>query len=454
MTKKNMLTEGNILEALVKLALPIIGTSFVEMAYSMTDMIWIGRIGSKAVAAVGTAGFFTWLAIAFVLIPRIGAEVGVAQSVGRKDMEGARKYIRHAIQLNIGIAALYSLFLVILRIQLVAFFNLGDDYTINKTINYLVIISAGMPFYFINPVFTAIFNGYGNSRTPFKINSLGLLINIALDPLLILGIGPFPELGVEGAALATILAQFTVTMVFIYNIRRRTGLFSGLHFFTAPDWSVIRRIIRLGMPAAVQSGLFTFFSMVTARIIASWGPVPIAVQKVGAQIEAISWMTAGGFEMALSAFVGQNFGAKRWDRINKGYYAAIGIASLLGIFATCLLIFGAEPVFSLFINEKEPIRYGVVYLRILGLSQLFMCLEITTAGAFNGLGRTLPPSVVGITLNGLRIPGAIALSSIPALGLNGIWWSISITSILKGIVLTVWFVLILKKRLRNGGRAL
>jgi Na+-driven multidrug efflux pump len=121
------------------------------------------------------------------------------------------------------------------------------------------------------------------------------------------------------------------------------------------------------------------------------------------------------------------------------------IMSLVGIFATVLLIFGAEPLFKLFINEPEAIEVGVVYLQILGLSQLFMCIEITTAGAFNGLNRTLPPSFVGIFFTGLRVPGALILSSPLLLGLEGVWWSISMTSVLKGLVLLAWFMVLLMK---------
>ena len=196
----------------------------------------------------------------------------------------------------------------------------------------------------------------------------------------------------------------------------------------------------------MQNGIFAFMSMVIAKILAQWGSTPIAVQNVGSQIESISWMTAGGFSTALSAFVGQNYGADRWDRIHEGYRKAIGLVSIIGIFATCLLIFGATPVFRIFIpDDSEAIKLGTTYLRILGLSQFFMCIEITTGGAFNGLGRTIPPSVVGIVFNALRIPSALLLSK-TSLGLNGVWWSVSISSIFKGIVLTGWFMIYLRKK--------
>ena len=150
--ENNKLTEGNIFKKLIILALPIMGTSFVQMAYNMIDMIWIGRIGSKAVAAVGTAGFFTWLAMAFILIPKIGAEIFISQSVGKKDINSAKSYARHSIQLNIFLALVYGILLILFRKQLIGFFNLRNSEVINMAISYLVIVSIGMNFYFINPI--------------------------------------------------------------------------------------------------------------------------------------------------------------------------------------------------------------------------------------------------------------------------------------------------------------
>ncbi|NMB24176.1 MAG: MATE family efflux transporter [Firmicutes bacterium] len=444
MTKSINLTEGSITKAITKLALPIIGTSFVQMAYNMTDMIWVGRVGANAVAAVGTAGFFTWLAMAIILIPKIGAEVGVAQSVGKADIEEAKKYIKHSLQMIVFLAVAYGAFLILFRKPLIGFYRLGDAKIESDAMTYLVIVSLGMVFFTINPVFTAIFNGYGDSRTPFNVNVIGLIMNIILDPLLILGIGPFPRLEVAGAAVATVIAQFTVTLIFVTKASKQRELFSNLGLSRMPDLAHVREIVRLGFPVALQSGLFTIFAMCTARIIAAWGPLPIAVQKVGSQIESISWMTAGGFQSAMSAFIGQNYGARKWDRVFKGYFVGLGIVSILGVFATCLLIFGARPLFAIFIPDEEAIRYGVVYLRILGLCQLPMVIEIMTAGAFIGHGKTFPPSIVGIVFNALRIPGALLLSATP-LGLNGVWWAISISSIMKGVVLSTWHIRFLRK---------
>lgn len=194
----------------------------------------------------------------------------------------------------------------------------------------------------------------------------------------------------------------------------------------------------IGLPSAVQSMIFSSISMVIARLIAGWGDGAVAVQKVGSQIESISWMTSEGYALALNSFVAQNFGARNDERIKKGYRLSMILMLVWGLFCSALLIFAPELIFRIFIQESDVLPLGVDYLRILGVSQLFMCIEITTEGAFCGLGKTLPPSIVSITLTAARIPLAICLSEF--LGLNGIWWSITISSIFKGIVLCSWFL--------------
>ncbi|NFG63369.1 MATE family efflux transporter [Clostridium sp. CMCC3677] len=446
MEKRIDLTEGKIVSKLVKLALPIMGTSFIQMAYNMTDMIWIGKVGSKAVAGVGTAGFYSWLAMAFIMISKTGAEIKVAQKMGEHNLRKVKSYIVSAIQINVVLSILYTLILLIFSDKLIGFFNLGDTEVISMSKTYLVIVAMGMIFYFINPVFTAIFNGAGSSKTPFVINTIGLAFNMVFDPVLILGIGPFPKMGVAGAAIATVIAQVIVSLSFIFVMIKGKEEYLKVNVFTRPRMDYIKVLCNIGLPGGIQNGLFTIFSMCIGRIIAVFGPVPIAVQKVGSQIEAISWMTAGGFSTALGTFVGQNYGSKRYNRINKGVKVTMVMAVIIGILASLLLILGGEYVFSFFLNDPEAVEQGTVYLRILGYSQLFMCIEITITGAFNGLGRTYIPSIIGILLTGARVPASYFLCNPNVLGLDGIWWSISISSILKGTVLLTIYLYLLRKR--------
>lgn len=431
------LTKGRVSTTLLKLALPIMATSFLQMAYNLTDMFWIGRLGSSAVAAVGTAGFFIWLSFAIILLSKIGAEVLVAQNLGSGQKDRAERVAGNAVKIAAANGAVFGLILIIFRSQLIHFFQLGDLVVEQQAMKYLAVIAAFMPVSFLPPVFTGILNGSGNSRTPFIINTMGLVANMILDPLLIFGVGPISGMGVLGAAIATVSAQGFVVFCFLLYFAKKNSFVSPFFYLGKLDSRIMKEILTLGFPVAAQSGIFTLIAMVLARLIAQWGPTPIAVQKVGSQIESISWMTASGFQAAISAFTGQNAGARQIDRIRQGIRSALRMMLGIGIFATAMLFFFSQPIFSIFLDEPEAVSLGIDYLKILAFSQVFMCLEITTAGAFNGLGKTLPPAIIGIGGNALRIPLAIVLTA--SLGLNGIWWAICISSILKGIVLVGWY---------------
>lgn len=450
MSKELNLIEGKIVGTLTKLALPIMGTSFIQMAYNLTDIMWLGRLSTEAVAAAGTAGFFMWFGAALVMISQIGVGVGVAHAIGRNDLDDAKKYISNGFQLDFLIAIIYSIILFTFRHSIIGFFNLDDPHVVNMAIEYLVIISIGIVFHFLNPIFSTTLNSSGNSVAPFKVNTMGLVANMILDPVLIFGFGPIPALGIKGAALATILAQLFVTLIFIIIGKLNETIYSHVKLIVKPDLHYINNIVKLGFPPFIQMGLHASISMVLTKIVAGFGAIPVAVQSIGSQIESISWMTSEGFSSAISAFIGQNYGAKKYDRIKEGYYRGMEILGSIGILATFLLIFAAEPLFKLFTpNDPIAISEGIRYLRILGISQFFMCIEIGSAGAFNGLGKTLPPAITGATLNASRIPIAIFLSKFTTLGLLGVWWSISFTSILKGIILSAWFIYILKRKLKS-----
>lgn len=446
MHKKIDLTEGRIANKLVLLSLPIIGTSFIQMGYNLTDMLWLGNYSTKAVAAVGTAGFFTWFGNALALIAKTGAEVGVAQSIGKKNEADIKSYIHNAVKMTLILGLVYGIILFIFRSSIIDFFKIADTEVVRMAEIFLAISAVGIIPLFINPVFTGIFNASGDSKTPFVANTIGLVTNITLDPILIYGVGPIKSLGVIGAGLATVSAQFLVTILFLYALSKRSESYFKINVRGKFDKAILKNIFKIGLPVAMQNGLFSCFSMIIGRIISPWGYGAIAAQKVGSQIEAISWLSTGGLATALGAFVGQNYGAKKGKRIYKGYFITIALAVAIGIFATLLLIFGGEAIFSLFSKEPQTVAIGKSYLRILGFSQLFMCIEITTAGVFNGLGKTIYPSVMSIILTGLRIPLALFLAYRTSLALDGVWWSISISSIFKGIVIIVMLYFFIYKK--------
>lgn len=431
-TRINLL-EGKILPALSALALPIMATSLIQMAYNLIDMIWIGKIGASAVASVGAAGMFMWLSNGLATLAKMGGQIKVGHALGAQKKEDATSYAQSSIQMGIVFAIGFGILSVVFADEMIGFFQLNSAQVIQDAKLYLMITCGLVIFSFMNQIFTGILTAMGNSRTSFIATGIGLVLNIVLDPLFIFGFGVIHPMGVAGAAIATVLAQLVVMLLFLYTILRDTVLFCDVHILHSYSSQHTREIFRIGLPSAVQSMLFSGISMVIARLIAGWGDAAVAVQKVGSQIESISWMTAEGYAAALNSFVAQNHGAKNTDRIREGYRLSMIVMLSWGVFCSFVLIVFPQLIFQVFIQEAEVLPMGVDYLRILGVSQLFMCMEITTAGAFSGLGKTLPPSIVSITLTGARIPMAILLGR--WLGLNGVWWAITISSIGKGIVL-------------------
>ena len=445
MSKTVNLLEGRILPALVRLAVPITATALIQMAYNLTDMIWIGRLGSNQVAAVGAAGMYSWLAAGLATMCRMGGQVKTAQSLGAREPSDAARYAKTALILGLLAGIIFGGAAGLLHRPLIGFFHLNSPQVIADAEIYMIITCGGIVFNYINQIMTGLLTASGNSTAPFLATTVGLVSNIALDPLLIFGLGPIPALGVMGAAIATVFAQLVVMVIMIYFASRDTVLFVFIRWREKLRGQDILQVVKIGLPTAVQSMIFSAISMVVARLIAGWGDAAVAVQKVGSQIESISWMTADGFSASINAFIGQNYGAGNKERVRKGFYTSSVIVVIWGIFTTLMLTVFPEPLFRIFITEADVIPMGVEYLRILGYSQLFMCLEIATEGAFAGLGKTLPPSIVSILFTSIRIPMVMLLGS--KRGLSGVWWSLTISSILKGVILIVWFIIYLKKKL-------
>ena len=443
MQKNVDLLNGPVLPSLTRLAIPIMATSLIQMAYNLIDMIWIGKIGASAVASVGAAGMFMWLSNGLATLAKMGGQIKVGHALGAQKKEDAASYAQSSIQMGIVFAIGFGILSIVFADEMIGFFQLNSAQVIQDAKLYLMITCGLVIFSFMNQIFTGILTAMGNSRTSFIATGIGLVLNIVLDPLFIFGFGAIPPMGVAGAAIATVLAQLVVMLLFLHTILRDTVLFSNVHILHSYSSQHTMEIFRIGLPSAVQSMLFSGISMVIARLIAGWGDAAVAVQKVGSQIESISWMTAEGYAAALNSFVAQNHGAKNTDRIREGYRLSMIVMLSWGVFCSLVLIVFPQLIFQVFIQEAEVLPMGVDYLRILGVSQLFMCMEITTAGAFSGLGKTLPPSIVSITLTGARIPMAILLGR--WLGLNGVWWAITISSIGKGIVLLGWFLKDMKR---------
>ena len=438
------LTEGPILRQLFMLAMPIMATSFIQMAYSLTDMAWVGRLGSEAIAAVGSVGLLTWMTTSLALLNKVGSEVSVGQAIGMKDETAARSFATHNLTLSLIVSVAWAFILFTFAPLIIRFYELEPHIAANA-INYLRIVSTAFPFVFMSAAFTGIFNAGGQSKIPFTINGIGLVANMILDPLFIFAF----DWKTDGAALATWLAQACVFGLFIYQLKIKKILWEDFRFFGKLKKVYTTRIIKIGLPVATLNTLFAFVNMFLGRTASTvGGHIGLMAMTTSGQIEAITWNTSQGFSTALSAFVAQNYAARKISRVMKALKSTLYMTLVFGIFCSLLFIFYGNNIFAIFVPEREAYEAGGLALRIDGYSQLFMMLEIVIQGVFYGMGRTIPPAIISISCNYLRIPMAMLFVSF-GWGLPGIWWTICLTSILKGIIILIWFLCIKKKTLDN-----
>ena len=436
------LTEGPILRQLFMLAMPIMATSFIQMAYSLTDMAWVGRLGSEAVASIGSVGLLTWMTSSIALLNKVGSEVSVGQSIGLRDENSARSFATHNVTLSLVLSLIWASVLFVFATPIIGMYEL-EPHIAGNAVNYLRIVSSAFPFVFMSATFTGIFNASGRSKIPFTINSIGLVINMILDPLLIFVF----DWKTEGAALATWIAQACVFGLFVYQLKARKILWENFRFFGKLKRAYTTKIVKIGFPVATLNALFAFVNMFLGRTASTvGGHIGLMAMTTSGQIEAITWNTSQGFSTALSAFVAQNYAARKISRVMKALQTTLYMTLVFGIICSLLFIFCGNNIFAIFVPEKEAYEAGGLALRIDGYSQLFMMLEIVIQGIFYGMGRTIPPAVISITCNYLRIPMALFFVSL-GWGLPGIWWTICLTSILKGIVILIWFLAIKKKAL-------
>lgn len=421
------LTKGSVSKHLVQIALPIMGTSFVQMAYSFTDMAWLGRLGSVEVAAVGIVSVFLWIANAMTYLTKTGSEVNIGQSLGRTDYATARSYASHTTTISLVVGLLLSLVYTLFASPLISFYSPDLEVKL-ASLSYMYISILGIPAVFLTSTLFGIYNATGNSKVPFYVLSLGLVCNMVLDPLLIFTF----NLGVAGAAWATVLSQWIVFISFVIRFRYYDRLLGNFPLITTLAWRETYEIVKIGLPPAILNILFAIITIYMGRLASSvGGHIAIAVLTTGGQLEALTWNTAQGATTALSTIVAQNYAAGEIDRVWTAYRRTLVFTLSVGFLGMLYFVLGGESLFRLIVPEEETYIEGARYMRISGYSQMMMMMEITTQGLLYGVGLSYLPAGISICGNALRIPMALGLITL-GFGISSIWWAVSISAGLKG----------------------
>lgn len=426
--------------AITTMAFPAIGWMLVEGMYHLVDAFWIGKLGADPFAAASTTSFLLWMLFAFADLPGVAVSSLVAQAVGAGESERVPELLRRGILLAVVLGVLLACLFYPFSEPLFLLLNLGPDVAALADI-YLVPWLIGLPLLFVSRVFGHVFRGIGDAGTLMRLVSGALVVNTGLAPCLIFGLGPFPELGLAGAAWSTILCETAIVFTAMRVLHRRGLLpvFTGRAFFRLP-LTALAAMMRIGLPIALNGVFFSLTYVGLTWIITHFGSHAVAAIGIGHRLESWPYWLSYGFGVAAATLVGQYLGAGQPARAQQAAWRCVAMAAVPVVVFVLAVLVWIEPIIRLFIDDPEVVVIGSLYLRIVAVSWLVGLLETVLQGAFSGAGHTLPPLVIGVPLTALRIPVAYLLAITWELGPLGIWLTIGLSMVLKGALLAAWFM--------------
>jgi putative MATE family efflux protein len=409
-------------------AIPAVLANLALTAFHNVDTFWIGRfLGPDALAAATASVFWVWLAIAIAELVSIGLDAVAARRHGERLPAEAARAVGDGLLLAVALGLAVA---VASRWVLDALFGaMGTGAEVAALgSRYLGVYFAAVPLLFASFAVDAAFRASGDTRTPMRIVTAALLVGLALDPVLILGLGPVPALGIAGAALATVLPRGVASLVGVVMLHRR-----GLVRFGRPRAAVLGRIVRIGGPAAATGVAFSAIYVVLTRTTTQFGTPALAALGLGFRIESVVYVVAVGVGLAVAAVVGQSLGAGDAPRATRAGWIGAGLVSALGgVMAVASFVF-AEELAGLFSRDAAVIAEAARYLRIAAFSQLFLGAEVVLESAMGGAGWTVWPMALSTGITALRVPvGAWAAAQ---WGTTGLWWTLAVTAAARGVVM-------------------
>jgi putative MATE family efflux protein len=427
-----VLTVGPLRRVVLGLAAPAVAMMACHFCFNFIDSVWVGRlIGPAALAAVSTAGFYVWVALSLGEMVEIGLIAVAARRHGEGDPEGAARAAAAAVAYAIVAGLVVSGIGLLVADSLFRLMTVPPDVAALGRV-YLSTWLLGGPLVFGFFAVEATFRSSGDTRTPFLILAGSVVLSIGLDPLLITGVGPFPQLGVEGAALASVMVRGGGFLLGLAIALRR-----GLIRIAAPEWRAIPTIVRVGAPLSLAGVLLSGIYMWLTRFTSRFGTPALAALGVGHKMEGLGFIAISGFSLAASALVGQNLGAGREERAREAVRLTVGYCLVVTVTTAAAFLAIPHRFVALFTADPAVIADGVLYLRVIAFAQIGQSFELILEGALAGAGYTFWPQVVSTSLTALRIPLAAWWSGL--VGLLGIWLALSVTAILRGVAMVLFW---------------
>ena len=383
------MTNGNPMKLILGFALPMLLGYLFQQCYNLVDTMIVGRyLGVDALAAVGSTGSINFLVIGFCMGVCAGFTIPVSQKFGAGDYVALRKYVANCVYLGAGFAAIISFLTVTFCRDILELMNTPAD-IIEGAYAYIVVIFIGIPLAFLYNILAGIIRALGDSRTPVIFLLISSVINICLDLVFIINF----NMGVAGAAIATLISQaVSAVLTLACLIRTNESCKLYLKKITIKK-DHLARIMKIGIPIGIQSATYNLANLLIQSSINDFGTDTIAAWGAYWKMD-VFWMVMSAFSIALTTFVGQNYGASLYDRIRKGVRSTLWMAHLTSIVICGAYILFAEFLFSLFSSDAAVIDTGVRMLYFLMPTYItYVCTEVLS-GALRAMGDTFMPMLL------------------------------------------------------------
>ncbi|MGM0674188.1 MAG: MATE family efflux transporter [Spirochaetota bacterium] len=414
---------------LIRLATPIMLANLFQMFYNLADAYFLGRVGREAVSAVAISFNIVMLIVVVGAGLATAGQTLISQSKGREDQQRVDFYLGQMAVSLLGFALIVSLAGSLLIPVFLAILQVPPD-AFSQTEGYLRIIFAGLPLMFFFFVMQAAMQGIGDSITPLIIQAGAVGLNIAFDPFLIFGLGPFPRMEVSGAALATVSSRAVASAVALaILVRGRRGLHLTLGNMI-PRLHAVRLFFRIGAPISVGQGLAGMGFVALQGIVNSFGTAVIAAFGVGARIIGLFNMPTIGFSRATASLVGQSIGAGRPEQAKTVVKQSVLTILVFITVGMLLTFFFGNAFVRFFVDDPAVAEVGEVMFRVISISVIPFAMFTVANGAFQGGGDTKPVMYLNTArLWALRVPIAYILAVLVGIGPLGIWISMVISNV-------------------------
>jgi len=437
--KQRNWTEGSIVRNIFALALPAMASNVFQTVLGLIDMAFVGRLGTSSITAVGASFSVMFLIMTIAISISIGTIALIARFVGAGDSDYASRIAIQALVFGTIISSFFA-FVGYFAARPLLQFLVPESEVVDLGQQYLSIMFLGIATMFLSFLANGIMQGSGDTFTPMVINGIAVGCNIILDPLLIFGIGFFPQMGVRGAALATVMARgigFTISLFILVKGYSRLKLpLSGFKI----DFRIIGRIIKIAFPSAIEMFTRSVAYFIFMKIVNIYGTVTAAAYIIGGRLDSIVWMPGFALATASSTLVGQNLGAGKPERAERSAWITVGIYASIMLFFGVIFYILAPSLISLFDHTKEVIKIGTDYLRITVFSYLFVAAGIVLSRSLHGAGDTISPMLTTFVSSlGVQTMIALLFMKYTNLGSNGLWFAMVIAMVVHATIISSWF---------------